>query len=143
MVQRQRFKYGILWAYLLFLLLFAPAVTAGTEADKETLGKGPEYSSTELLQAINNAVQVETGALEELNKRIGRLDIIQKAVYIEINAYNIQNSALSNLLLQPTTPVTYLEKAFDANRLTLDITGDKIKDFTKRRDTVQELRQQT
>ena len=143
MVQLQRFKYRILWAYLLFFLLFAPAVAIGTETNKETLGKGPEHSSTELLQAINNSILMETGALEELKKRLGRLDIIQKGVYIEINAYNIQNSAHSNLLLQPTTPVTHLEKAFYENRLTLDITGDKIKDFTKRRDTVQELRQQT
>ena len=143
MGQRQRFKYRILWAFLLFFLLFVQAVAAGTEADKKKLEKGPEYNSTELLRAIKNAVLVETTSLEELKNRIGRLDIIQKAVFIEINAYNIQNSAQSNLLLQPATPVTDLEKALDQNRLALDTIDDKIKDFTKRRDSVNELRLQT
>lgn len=143
MGQRQRFKYRILWAFLLFCLLFAQAVAAGTEADKKKLEKVPEYKSTELLRAVKNAVLVETTGLEELKNRLGRLNIIQKAVFIEINAYNIQNSAQSNLLLQPATPVTGLEKAFDENRLALNTIDDKIKDFTKRRDSVNELRRQT
>jgi potassium efflux system protein len=143
MGQRQRFKYRILWAFLLFFLLFVQAVAAGTEADKKKLEKGPEYNSTELLRAIKNAVLVETTSLEELKNRIGRLDIIQKAVFIEINAYNIQNSAHSNLLLQLATPVIDLEKALDQNRLALNTMDDKIKDFTKRRDSVNELRLQT
>jgi potassium-dependent mechanosensitive channel len=143
MGQRQRFKYRILWTFLLFFLLFVQAVAAGTEADKNKLEKVLDYNSTELLRAIKNAVLVETTGLEELKNRLVRLDIIQKAVFIEINAYNIQNSAQSNLLLQPATPVTGLEKAFDENRLALNTIDDKIKDFTKRRDSVNELRQQT
>ena len=143
MGQRQRFKYRILWAFLLFCLLFAQAVAAGTEADKKKLEKVPEYNSTELLRAIKNEVLVETDSLEELKNRLGRLDIIQKAVFIEINAYNIQNSAQNNLLLQPATPVTDLEKALDENRLALNTIDDKIKDFAKRRNSVDELRQQT
>jgi potassium efflux system protein len=143
MGQRQRFKYRILWAFLLFCLLFAQAVAAGTEADKNKLEKVQEYKSTELLRAIKNAILVETDSLEELKNRLVRLDIIQKAVFIEINAYNIQNSAQSNLLLQPATPVTDLEKALDENRLALSTMDDKIKDFTKRRNSVNELRQQT
>jgi len=143
MGQRQRFKCRILWAFLLFFLLFVQAVAAGTEAGKKKLEKGPEYNSTEFLRAIKNAVLVETTSLEELKYRLGRLDIIQKAVLIEINAYNIQNSAQSNLLLQPATPVTDLEKALDENRLALNTIDDKIKDFTKRQDSVNELRRQT
>jgi small-conductance mechanosensitive channel len=143
MDQRQRFKYRILWAFLLFCLLFAQAVATGTEADKKKLEKGPDYKSTELLRAIKNAVLVETDSLEELKSRLGRLNIIQKAIFIEINAYNIQNSAQSNLLLQQATPVTGLEKAFDENHLALNTINDKIKDFTKRRDSVNELRRQT
>jgi hypothetical protein len=108
MGQRQRFKYGILWVCLLFFLLPVQAVAAGTKTNKEKLEKGPEYNTTELLNAIKNAILVETTSLEELKNRLGRLDIIQKAVFIEINAYNIQNSAHSNLLLQPETPVTDL-----------------------------------
>jgi small-conductance mechanosensitive channel len=42
-----------------------------------------------------------------------------------------------------TTPVIDLEKALDENRLALDSMNDKIKDFTKRRDVVNELRRQT
>ena len=143
MGQRQRFKYGILWAYLLFFLLLVQAVAAGTEADKQKLGKGPEYNTTELLKAIKNAVIGETTSLEELKNRLARLDILQKAVFMEINAYNIQNSAHSNFLLQPETPVTDLEKALDENRQALVSIDGIIKDFTKRRDSVNELRQQT
>ena len=143
MVLRQKFKHRILWVSLLFALLSAPVVGAAADANKENLKRGPEYNSTELLQAINNAVMVETGDLEELKKRLGRLETLQKALFIEINAYNIQNSAHSNLLIQSSTPVAALEKAFDENRLSLNTLDDQLKDFTKRRDTVQELRQQT
>ena len=143
MGQRQRFKYRILWVCLLFFFLLVQAVSAGTDAVKEKLEKSPEYNTTELLKAIKNAVLGETTSLEELKNRLLRLDIIQKAIFIEINAYNIQNSAQSNLLLQPTTPVTDLEKALKENRQALDTIDDKIKDFTKRRDSVNELRQQT
>ena len=143
MGQRQRFKYNILWVCLLFFFLLVQAVSAGTEAVKEKLGKGPAYNTTELLKAIKNALSVETTSLEELKNRLARLDIIQKAVFIEINAYTIQNSAHSNLLLQPETPVSDLEKALDENRLALNSMDDKIKDFIKRRDSVNELRLQT
>jgi potassium efflux system protein len=143
MGQRQRFKCRILWVCLLFFFLLVQAVSAGTEADKEKLGKGPEYNTTELLKAIKNAILVETTSLEELKNRLSRLDILQKSVFIEINAYTIQNSAHSNLLLQPETPVTDLEKALNENRLALNTIDDKIKDFTKRRDFVNELSRQT
>lgn len=143
MVQRYKFKHRILWVYLLFSLLSAPVVAAAADANKETLKKGPEHNSTELLQALQNAVVDETGNLEELKKRLGRLETLQKAVFIESNAYNIQNSAHSNLLIQSATPVAALEKAFDENRLSLNALDDNIKDFTKRRDTVQELHRQT
>ncbi|MFC1812316.1 mechanosensitive ion channel domain-containing protein [Thermodesulfobacteriota bacterium] len=143
MVQRQIFKYGILRGCLLFFLLSAPVVVAAADADKENLKKGPEHSNIELLKTVKNAVAVENGNLEELKKRLARLETLQKAVFIEINAYNIQNSAYGNLLLQPATPVIALEKAFDENRLALDAIDVNIKDFTKRRDSVDELRRQT
>jgi potassium-dependent mechanosensitive channel len=144
---RQRFKYGILWAYLLCFFLPVQAVSAGTalaesEADKEKLEKGPEYNTTELLQRTKNAVLSESTSLEELKNRLGRLYILQTAVFIEINAYNIQNSSHNNLLLQLATPVTDLEKALNENRMALNIMDDKIKDFTKKRDAVTELRRQ-
>jgi small-conductance mechanosensitive channel len=147
MGRRQRFKYGILWAYLLFFFLPVQAVSAGTalaerEADKEKLEKGPEYNTTELLQRTENAVVSESTSLEELKNRLGRLDILQTAAFIEINAYNIQNSSHNNLLLQLATPVTDLERALNENRMALNITDDKIKDFTKKRDAVTELRRQ-
>jgi potassium-dependent mechanosensitive channel len=143
MDQRQRFNFNILWIFFLFFLLFAQAVSAETGADKEPLGKVPEYNTTELLKAIQNAVSVETTSLGELKNRLTRLEIIQKAVFIEINAYNIQGSAHSNLLLQPATPVADLEKALDENRLAIDTIDNIIKDFTKRRESVNELKQQT
>ena len=143
MSQRQRFKYKILWICLLFFFLLVRTVAAGTEPNKHKLEKGPEYNTTELLKAIKNAILAETTSLEELKNRLGRLDILQKAVFMEINAYTIQNSAHNNLLLQPETPVTDLEKALDENRQALNTIDDKIKDFTKRRDSVNELRQQT
>jgi len=147
MGRRQRFKYGILWAYLLFFFLPVQAVSAGAalaekEADKEKSEKGPEYNTSELLQRTENAVLSESTSLEELKNRLGRLDILQTAVFIEINAYNIQNSAHNNLLLQLTTPVTDLEKALNENRMALNIMDDKIKDFTKKRDSVTELLRQ-
>jgi len=143
MVQRVKFKCGYLCALFLFLLLVVKVVPAQTEADKVKFGKGPDSTSIKLLQAIKNAVFAETISLEELKKRLGRLDILKKAVLIEINAYNIQNSAHSNLFIQSATPVTALEKVFDENRLSLNTLDDKIKDFTKRRDAVQELHRQT
>ena len=143
MSQRQKFKYRLIWAYLLFLLLVVQAVSSGAEPEKQKLGKGPEYNTTELFKTIKNAVVVETTSLEELKNRLARLDIVQKAVFIEINAYNIQNSAHSNLLLQPATPVTDLEKALSENRLALETIDDIIKDFTKRQDSVNELKRQT
>lgn len=143
MGQRQRFNYSTLWAYLLFFLLLVQAISLGAETDKQKLGKGPEYKTTELLKAIKNAVVVETTSLEELKNRLARLDVLQKAVFIEINAFNIQNSAHSNLLLQPATPITDLEKALDENRQAIDTINDIIKDFNKRRDSVNEIRRQT
>ena len=143
MGQRQKFNYSILWAYLLFFLLLVQAISLGAETDKQKLEKGPEYKTTELLKSIKNAVVVETTSLEELKNRLTRLDVLQKAVFIEINAFNIQNSAHSNLLLQPAMPVPDLEKALDENRQVIDTINDIIKDFTKRRDSVDEIRRQT
>ena len=105
--------------------------------------KGPEYNTTELLQRTKNTVLSESTSLEELKNRLSRLDILQKAVFIEINAYTIQNSAHDNLLLQLTTPVTDLEKALNQNRMALNTMDDKIKDFNKKQDAVTELRRQT
>jgi small-conductance mechanosensitive channel len=133
----------MLWAFLLLFLWVIQAVAAGTEADKEKLGKSSEYQSSELLRTIKNAVLTESDSLKELNNRLARLDILQKAVFIEINAYNIQNSAHGNLLLQSATSVTDLEKALDENRLALNTMDEKIKDFTKRRDSVSEPRAKT
>ncbi len=143
MIQRQKFKQIILCGWLLFSLLSVPVVAAVADANKETLKKDTERNRTELLQAIKNSIAVEADILEELKKRLGRLDILKKAVFIEINAYNIQNSAHSNLLIQSATPITDLVKALDENRLSLNTLDDKIKDFTKRRDAAQELHQQT
>ena len=141
--QQQRFRYRILWAFLLFFLLFVQTAVEGTVADKKTLEKSTEYNSTEFLRSIKNAVIAETTSLDEIRDRLNRLDHIKKAVLTEINAYDIQNAAHSNLLLQSTTPITRLENAFDENRLLLKTLDDKIKDFTKRWDSVNELRRQT
>jgi small-conductance mechanosensitive channel len=143
MVQRITLKYGCLCVLLFFLLSVSNTVTAKTVVDKEPVGKGPEYKSTELLNTLKNTVAAEDDILEELKKRRGRLDIIRKAVFIEINAYNIQNSAHSNLLIQSATPITELEKALNENRQSLNILEDEIRDFNKRRVGAQELLQQT
>lgn len=142
MFQRQNVKQRLLWGCLLFVLLSAPVVVSAEDANKERLKKVPEQNRTELLQAIKKAVVAEADIVEELKKRLGRLDILKKAVLIEINAYNIQNSAHSNLLIQSATTITDLQKAFDENKLSLNTLDDKIKDFTKRRDGVQELQRQ-
>jgi hypothetical protein len=50
------------WTFLLFFLLFVQTVAEGTESDKKTLAKSPDYNSAELLQSIKNTVTVETPA---------------------------------------------------------------------------------
>ncbi|MGD9384827.1 MAG: hypothetical protein PVH55_12315 [Desulfobacterales bacterium] len=82
MGHHQKFKYRVLWAYLLFFLLFVQAVAAGTETDKEKLGKGPEYNNTELLRTIKNAVLGESTSLEELKNRLGRLDTLSRKLFL-------------------------------------------------------------
>jgi small-conductance mechanosensitive channel len=143
MAKHSKFKGKYVCGLLLSLLLVVRTVPAQTETEKEKLKKASDYSTVELSQSIKNTVAAETTSLEEIKKRLGRLDILKKAVVIEINAYNIQNSTHSNLLLQAATPVTVLEKAFGENRLALNTIEDKIKDFNKRRDSANELFQQT
>jgi len=138
MKQPVRCQYKILIALFLFFFLFVKTVSAETDKDIEKFA-----NSKELLQSIENAALSEAGNLEELKARLGRLEILQKALFIEINAYNIQNAAHSNLLLQETTPTKDLKKALDDNQLTLKTIEDQIADFTKRRDSIQELLQQT
>ena len=101
------------------------------------------YDSPELASAIEQALLSETRTVEDITKRLARLEIFQQAVSIEVNAYNVQNAAHTNLLLNTATPVTDLEKGIEENRLSIEAIEDKLKDFTKRRDSVQELRQQT
>ncbi len=143
MFQDQKFKCKILWGCLLFFLIWVPAVALAGNTDTEQQKKVPEKNRAQLLQAIKKAAAEEANIVEELKKRLGRLDILKKAVLIEINAYNIQNSAHSNLLLQSATTITDLQKAFDENQLSLNTLDDKIKDFSKRRDGVQEFQRQT
>ena len=119
------------------------AVQAQPKADSEKYPKASRYDSAELLSAIEQAIFSEISTVEDIKKRLARLEVFQQAVIIEANAYNVQNSAHTNLLLNTATYVTDLEKAMEQNRLSLHAIEDKIKDFIKRRDSVQELRQET
>jgi hypothetical protein len=127
----------------LFLLVTVPAVQGETKSNSEKYKKTSKHNSSELLSSIEQALLSENQTIEDVKKRLARLEIIQQAVIIEINAYSVQNSAHTNLLLNTTTPVADLEKGIEESRLSLGVIEDKIKDFSKRRDSVQELRQQT
>ena len=143
MIQQKRFAFKLLWTLFLFFLVMVSAVQAATKSNSEKYPKASRYNSAELLSSIEQALLAETGAVEEIKKRLARLEIIQQAVIIEVNAYNVQNAAHTNLLLNTATAVSDLEKATEENRLSLDTIEDKLKDFAKRRDSAQELRQQT
>ena len=143
MEHHPKFQYRFLWVFFLFLLMMVSAVQAGMKPNSENYVTGADYNSAELLQSIENAVFSETNSLKELKGWLGNLETIKKAVIIELNAYKIQNSAHSNLLLHPATSIKDLAKALNDNLQTLNTIDKKIKDFIKQRDSVQELRQQT
>jgi hypothetical protein len=143
MIQQTRFTFKFLWMLFLLLLVMASAVQAETKPNSEKYLKESKYNSAELLSSIQQTLLSETGMVEDIKKRLARLEIFQQAVMIEVNAYNVQNSAHTNLLLNTATPVADLEKAIEENRLSLNAIEDKIKDFIKLRDSAQELLQQT
>ncbi|MFH2219658.1 MAG: mechanosensitive ion channel domain-containing protein [Pseudomonadota bacterium] len=143
MKQFVKIRYTVLIMIFAMALLAAKTATAETDADLEKSRKISGYKSAELLNLFESAVVSETGNLEELKKRLGRLETLQKAVLTEINAYHIQNSAHGNFLLNPATPIRDLEKAFNDNRLGVNAIDDRLNDFIKRRDSVKALQQQT
>ncbi|MFC1830173.1 mechanosensitive ion channel domain-containing protein, partial [Thermodesulfobacteriota bacterium] len=125
------------------VLLIAKPGLAQTDTDVGKPGKIYGYKSSELLKLVESAVVSETGSLDELKNRLGRLETLQKAVFTEINAYRIQNSAHSNFLLNPTTPVRDLEKAFNDNQIALKAMDVRLDDFIRRRNTIKEIQQQS
>ena len=143
MIQLTRFTFKFLWTLFLFLLVIVSAIQAETKSNSEKYLKAFRYDSAELLLSIEQAILSETHTVEEIKNRLARLEIFQQAVMIEANAYNVQNSAHTNLLLNTATSVANLEKAIEENRLSLNAIENKIKDFIKHRDSAQELRQQT
>ena len=130
MIQQTRFTFKFLWMLFLFLLVIVSAGQAETKLNSEEYLKVSRYSSAELLSSIEQALLSEIGTVEDIKKRIARLEILQQAVIIEVNAYNVQNSAHTNLLLNTATPVADLEKAIEENRLSLNAVEDKIKDLS-------------
>lgn len=143
MMQQTRFTFKYLLMLSLFLLVIASAVQAETMPNSKKYLKESRYNSAELLSSIEHALLSETSSVEDIKKRLARLEIFQQAVIVEVNAYNVLNSAHINLLLNTATPVADLEKAIEENRSSLDAIEGKINDFIKRRDSAQELRQQT
>lgn len=143
MIQQTRFTFKFLWMLFLFLLVTVSAIQAETTSNSEKYLKASRYDSAELLSSIEQALLSETRTVENIKKRLADLEIFQQAVMIEVNAYNVQNSAHTNLLLNTATSVADLEKAIEENRLSLNAIEDKIEDFIKRRGSAQELRQQT
>ena len=125
------------------MFVIATPAPAKTEPSSKKNLKISGYDSAELFSAIQQALLSETHTVEDIKKRLARLEILQQAVSIEVNAYSVQNAAHTNLLLNTATPIADLEKAIEENRLSIDVIEDKLKDFDKRRDSAQELRQQT
>lgn len=143
MIQHIRVNRKYVFVLLFSLLFVVNEVSAKTEVEKETVGKTPDHNSIELIETTKNAVAVETANLEDLKSRLSQQQQLQKAVSIEINAYNVQDIVHNNLLLASATSITTLERAYDDNRLVLKTVNDKIKDLTRRRDADVELLRKT
>jgi potassium-dependent mechanosensitive channel len=143
MIQQTRYTFKFRWISFLFLLVMASTVQAATKSNSETSLRTFRNERAELLSSIEQAFISETSTVEDIKNRLARLEIFQQAVLIEVNAYSVQNAAHTNLLLNSATPIPDLEKGIEENRLSIAAIEDKLKDLAKRRDSVQELRQQT
>ena len=97
--------------------------------------------SVEFLQTLQDAVAVEEKNVAELQERLNQLKVDEKAIHTEMNAYKIQNSIHSNLLVLPSAHLKDLEKAAGDNRLVINSVNERLKDFQNRRDNIQAQRQ--
>ena len=134
-----KLNYKILTVLFLMFLVAVKPVAAKTDTDADISGDLSDYKSSELLKIGESMMASETESLDELKKQLMRLKTLQKAVFTEINAYRIQNSAHRNFLLNPATPARDLEKAFNDNQKTLEIIDDRLKDFIHRSETIKEI----
>ena len=131
------------WLGAALLVFLLQAFPVDAQPPNQAPKTGSELSKAELRRSIESAVSTETGSLQELKDRLNQLAMLQKAVFTEINAYKIQNSSHGNLLLLPTAMIKDLEKALGENRLALNVIGERIRDFNKKRDNIVALLQQT
>ncbi|MFC1896119.1 mechanosensitive ion channel domain-containing protein [Thermodesulfobacteriota bacterium] len=130
------------WRVLLLLgavLFLTHNLHAKETPVEEEFGVAARTSYLELRQSIENAIASETRSLAEVTKEIGRLDIMERAVQTELNAYRILTSAHNNLLLSEGTAVKDLEKALKESRQTTDSIGERVREFSKRQENMRAL----
>jgi small-conductance mechanosensitive channel len=133
---------------LLFLIIAAglflcpPVVMAEPEASvpENPAEDMPEYGR--LRGLVDSAAIAESKNLEMLKSDLEAVKNFNAAVSAQINAYDIQLSAHSNLLILPHTPVSEIEKAWAIHQKTQsDIARQMEEARTKFAQTIQQQKQ--
>ena len=127
---------------LLGVILFQ-SLSGDLRAENRNHPAGGKANSETLPASFEKTIAGEEASIEELKTQMGRLEIIEKALLIELNAYKIQYSMHGNLLLLPQTKVEDLEKAFSDHKITLSKIADRLKDFQQKKSAALDLLHQT
>lgn len=114
----------LVWLILTQLIMVnIPAVPAA--AQEAQMQPEPDYKVLEA--SIVDAIRMETENLQKLNDQLKELQLSNQAVSTEINAYKVQISTHSNLLLLPNTDIKHLERANSDNNIAIKNVEPRIK----------------
>jgi small-conductance mechanosensitive channel len=127
------------------ILIFFCWGTGGAEEElhfqTEPAADIPEYSN--LKASIENTLKIESENVAKLEKQLADLKASDKNILAEINAYKIQLSNYTNLLVSPKAQVEDIEKAWANTKAALTAISERLKDLTQKRAAAQQLLEQT
>lgn len=130
---------------ILFLFILTGAVyTASLRAQDNPgspSGNFVQYES--LSQSIESALSAEKENAEQIKEQLSQAKQIQKDIQPELNAYKIQISAYSNLLLLPSIETENLEKALSDQKTALDNIAAHLKELEPQKQDIEQLLQTT
>jgi potassium-dependent mechanosensitive channel len=136
---------------LFIVLLSSIAVTAALFPARDAAGQDEEapvasskpLDQKEATRSLEKSVLAEQENLKDLKGKHSRLRETDRALDVEISAYNIQLSAQANLLPLGPLSLEDQEQALATNQASLESVNETLKKLQKKKDKYAQLLQQT
>ena len=93
----------------------------------------------EIRLSLEKSILTETETVNHLKEQLNRLKTVEKALDMEISAYQIQNSTYTNLLHLATIEISDLHRAELSCRAVLDSLAERMRDLNQKRNYYNKL----